>query len=130
MRTYIALIAHDAKKDAIVRLATQFKDVLSRHPLVGTGETGHRIENETGLTVKQMQPGPMGGDQQIGGMIASDEVLGVVFLRDPLTAQPHEPDVAPFLRLCDVHSVPVATNVTSARILLSALDEKPDLFNL
>ena len=63
MRTYIALIAHDAKKDAIVRLATQFKDVLSRHPLVGTGETGHRIENETGLTVKQMQPGPMGGDQ-------------------------------------------------------------------
>lgn len=63
-------------------------------------------------------------------MIASDEVLGVVFLRDPLTAQPHEPDVSAFLRLCDVHSVPVATNVTSARILLSALDEKPDLFNL
>ena len=86
MRTYIALIAHDAKKDAIVKLATQFKNVLSRYPLVGTGETGRRIENETGLTVKQMQPGPMGGDQQIGGMIASDEVLGVVFLRDPSCA--------------------------------------------
>ena len=112
MRTYIALIAHDAKKDAIVKLATQFKNVLSRYPLVGTGETGRRIENETGLTVKQMQPGPMGGDQQIGGMIASDEVLGVVFLRDPLTAQPHEPDVSAFLRLCDVHSVPVATTVS------------------
>ena len=128
MRKYIALIAHDAKKDAIVALSTTFKAVLSRYPLVGTGETGLRIENETGLSVQKMQPGPMGCDQQIGGMIASDQVLAVVFLRDPLTAQPHEPDVSAFLRLCDVHAVPVATNVTSARILLTVLDTQPDLF--
>lgn len=128
MRKYIALIAHDAKKDAIVALSTTFKAVLSRYPLVGTGETGLRIENETGLSVQKMQPGPMGGDQQIGGMIASDQVLAVVFLRDPLTAQPHEPDVSAFLRLCDVHAVPVATNVTSARSLLTVLDTQPDLF--
>ena len=128
MRKYIALIAHDSKKDAIVALSTTFKAVLSRYPLVGTGETGLRIENETGLSVQKMQPGPMGGDQQIGGMIASDQVLAVVFLRDPLTAQPHEPDVSAFLRLCDVHAVPVATNVTSARILLTVLDTQPDLF--
>lgn len=76
-----------------------------------------------------MQPGPLGGDQQIGGMVASGDVIAVVFLRDPLTAQPHEPDVSAFLRLCDVHSVPLATNVTSARILLTALDNSTmDLF--
>ncbi|KMO86536.1 methylglyoxal synthase [Megasphaera cerevisiae DSM 20462] len=128
MNKYVALIAHDAKKDAMVQLSGQFKEVLSRFPLVGTGETGKRIEDETGLTVKQMQPGPLGGDQQIGGMIASDEILAVVFLRDPLTAQPHEPDVSAFLRLCDVHAVPVATNVTSARILLDSLQDHMELF--
>ncbi len=128
MNKYVALIAHDAKKDAMVQLSGQFKEVLSRFPLVGTGETGKRIEDETGLTVKQMQPGPLGGDQQIGGMIASDEILAVVFLRDPLTARPHEPDVSAFLRLCDVHAVPVATNVTSARILLDSLQDHMELF--
>lgn len=128
MNKYVALIAHDAKKDAMVQLSGQFKEVLSRFPLVGTGETGKRIEDETGLTVKQMQPGPLGGNQQIGGMIASDEILAVVFLRDPLTAQPHEPDVSAFLRLCDVHAVPVATNVTSARILLDSLQDHMELF--
>jgi methylglyoxal synthase len=112
----------------MVQLSGQFKEVLSRFPLVGTGETGKRIEDETGLTVKQMQPGPLGGDQQIGGMIASDEILAVVFLRDPLTARPHEPDVSAFLRLCDVHAVPVATNVTSARILLDSLQDHMELF--
>lgn len=129
MEKYIALIAHDAKKDAIVQLAKENAEILSHYPLVGTGTTGKRICDATGLSVKRMQSGPIGGDQQIGAMIASDEVLGVVFLRDPLTAQPHEPDVSAFLRLCDVHSVPVATNVTSARILLTALAQKPELFN-
>ena len=119
MRTYIALIAHDAKKDAIVKLATQFKNVLSRYPLVGTGETGRRIENETGLTVKQMQPGPMGGDQQIGARVAVGNVDYVIFLRDPLTSQPHEPDINALLRLCDVHDVPLATNRKSGHILLA-----------
>ena len=129
MEKYIALIAHDAKKDDIVRLAKEYSQVLSKYPLVGTGTTGKRICDVTGLSVKRMQSGPIGGDQQIGAMIASDLVLAVIFLRDPLTAQPHEPDVSAFLRLCDVHSVPVATNVTSARILLTALVDKPELFN-
>ncbi len=129
MEKYIALIAHDAKKKDIVALAGEFQSVLAQYPLVGTGTTGLRINEATGLPVKRMQSGPIGGDQQIGAMIASDEVAGVVFLRDPLTAQPHEPDVSAFLRLCDVHSVPVATNVTSARILLTALTDKPELFH-
>jgi methylglyoxal synthase len=129
MEKYIALIAHDAKKDAIVKLAKEYTTVLAKYPLVGTGTTGKRICDATGLQVKRMQSGPIGGDQQIGAMIATDEVLGVVFLRDPLTAQPHEPDVSAFLRLCDVHSVPVATNVTSARILLTALANTPELFD-
>ncbi|ERT62523.1 methylglyoxal synthase [Megasphaera vaginalis (ex Srinivasan et al. 2021)] len=129
MKKYIALIAHDAKKDAIVALADTFQALLRRYPLVGTGETGRRIHAATGLDVKQMQPGPMGGDQQIGGMIAAGEVLAVVFLRDPLTAQPHEPDVSAFLRLCDVHSIPVATNAVSARILLTALDGQMAVFS-
>lgn len=128
LEKYVALIAHDAKKQDMVNLACQFKHVLQKFPLVGTGETGKRIEEATGLSVKKMQPGPLGGDQQIGGMIASGEVIAVVFLRDPLTAQPHEPDVSAFLRLCDVHCIPLATNVTSARILLTSLDTSLDLF--
>ena len=126
----IALIAHDKKKSEMLEFVGHHKELLSKFHLIATRTTGTLINDTFGLGVETMLSGPMGGDQQIGGMIASDEVLGVVFLRDPLTAQPHEPDVSAFLRLCDVHSVPVATNVTSARILLSALDEKPDLFNL
>ncbi len=128
MEKYIAVIAHDAKKADMVELAFQYKDVLKKFPLVGTGETGKRIETATGLTVKRMQPGPLGGDQQIGGMIASDEVIAVIFLRDPMTAQPHEPDVSALLRLCDVHCIPLATNITSARILLTALGKDVALF--
>ena len=129
MEKYIALIAHDAKKEAIIKLVKEFSQVLSKYPLVGTGTTGKRICEATGLSVKCMQSGPIGGDQQIGAMVASDEILAVLFLRDPLTAQPHEPDVSAFLRLCDVHAVPVATNVTSARILLMVLVDRPDIFN-
>ena len=129
MEKYVALIAHDAKKDDMAALACRFKRVLSAFPLVGTGETGKRIEEAAGLAVQKMLPGPLGGDQQIGSMVASGDVAAVIFLRDPLTAQPHEPDVSALLRLCDVHSVPLATNVTSAQILLTALDKESDLFS-
>lgn len=129
MEKVLALIAHDAKKDAMVQLATKYSAVLEKFPLVGTGETGRRITEATGIPVKRMQPGPLGGDQQIGALIATDEVIAVIFLRDPLTAQPHEPDVSALLRLCDVHAIPLATNVTSAEILLTALQDDMSLFS-
>lgn len=128
MEKYIALIAHDAKKGTIIELAKEFKEVLSKYPLVGTGTTGLRISEQVGLMVRRMQSGPIGGDQQIGALVADDKILAVVFMRDPLTAQPHEPDVSALLRLCDVHGIPVATNAQSARILLTGLEKDTDLF--
>lgn len=119
----IALIAHDKKKDAITKLAVKYKDVLAEHELYATGTTGTLIMGETGLTINRMKSGPLGGDQQIGSMVADGQLDLVIFLRDPLTAQPHEPDVSALLRLCDVKSIPLATNVRSAEIMLSALKD-------
>ena len=117
----IALIAHDKKKNKMIELANKFKEVLGKHTLYATGTTGTLIMGETGLTINRMKSGPLGGDQQIGAMIAANEIDLVVFLRDPLTAQPHEPDVSALLRLCDVQSIPLATNVASGTVLLNAL---------
>lgn len=117
----IALIAHDKKKSDITQLAVKYKDVLSKHELYATGTTGTLIMGETGLNIKRMKSGPLGGDQQIGSMIADNALDLVIFLRDPLTAQPHEPDVSALLRLCDVFATPLATNVSSAEIMLKAL---------
>lgn len=119
----IALIAHDKKKDDMIKLAIRFKDLLARHDLVATGTTGTLVMGETGLHITRMKSGPLGGDQQIGSMIAEGNLDLVIFLRDPLTAQPHEPDVSALLRLCDVNSIPLATNVRSAEIILSALED-------
>lgn len=118
----IALIAHDKKKDEMVRFAVKYKDVLIKHDLFSTGTTGKRIFDVTGLPVKRFLSGPIGGDQQIGALVAEDVVDLVIFLRDPLTAQPHEPDVQALLRICDVHRVPLATNIISAELLLQAMD--------
>ena len=117
----IALIAHDKKKNNIIELAKKYKDVLAQHELYATGTTGTLIMGETGLVINRMKSGPLGGDQQIGSMIACSELDLVVFLRDPLTAQPHEPDVSALLRLCDVVNIPLATNIASAQIMLNAL---------
>lgn len=117
----IALIAHDKKKNDIIELAKQYKDVLDGHELYATGTTGTLIMGETGLSIHRMKSGPMGGDQQIGAMLADGELDLIIFLRDPLTAQPHEPDVSALLRLCDVQSIPLATNVNSAVIMLESL---------
>ena len=117
----IALIAHDKKKTAIIELAKAYKDVLAEHELYATGTTGTLIMGETALPIHRMKSGPLGGDQQIGAMLANGELDIVIFLRDPLTAQPHEPDVSALLRLCDVQKIPLATNSTSATILLEAL---------
>ena len=119
----IALIAHDKKKSDMIDLAVRFRDVLDGKELFATGTTGTRVMGETGLRITRMKSGPLGGDQQIGSMIAEGKMDMVIFLRDPLTAQPHEPDVSALLRLCDVQSIPLATNVRSAEIMLSALRE-------
>ncbi|KAB2333662.1 methylglyoxal synthase [Bacillus mesophilum] len=118
----IALIAHDKKKDDMMRFATAYKGSLSSHNLFATGTTGQRIMDETGLQVHRFQSGPLGGDQEIGAMIANNKMDMVLFFRDPLTAQPHEPDVTALLRLCDVYAVPLATNMGTAEMLIKGLD--------
>ena len=117
----IALIAHDKKKNDIIELAKSYKDVLAGHELYATGTTGTLIMGETGLQIHRMKSGPLGGDQQIGAMLADGNLDLVIFLRDPLTAQPHEPDVSALLRLCDVQKIPLSTNISSATVMLEAL---------
>lgn len=123
----IALIAHDKKKDDMIRLAIKYRDVLAKHELWATGTTGTLVMGETGLKITRMKSGPLGGDQQIGSMIADGLLDLILFLRDPLTAQPHEPDVSALLRLCDVQNIPLATNVKSAEIMLDRLNESGKL---
>ncbi|MBR5601122.1 MAG: methylglyoxal synthase [Clostridia bacterium] len=120
----IALIAHDKKKEDMINLAVKYRDVLAPHDLYATGTTGTMVMGETGLRITRMKSGPLGGDQQIGSMIAEGKLDLVVFLRDPLTAQPHEPDVSALLRLCDVQNIPLATNVHSAEIMLGHIGKK------
>ncbi len=119
----IALIAHDKKKNEMIELAIKYKEILKEHELYATGTTGTLVMGETGLSITRMKSGPLGGDQQIGSMIAVGQLDLVLFLRDPLTAQPHEPDVSALLRLCDVQNIPLATNYKSACIMLSRLQE-------
>ena len=124
----IGLIAHDKKKDEIIVLAKKHKDVLAKHQLFATGTTGTLIMGETGLPINRMKSGPLGGDQQIGSMVADNGLDLLIFLRDPLTAQPPEPDVSALLRLCDVHNIPLATNRKTAEILLTALSNDESVF--
>ena len=117
----IALIAHDKKKNEIIELAKKYKDVLGQYELYATGTTGTLIMGETGLKICRMKSGPLGGDQQIGAMLANGELDLIIVLRDPLTAQPHEPDVSALMRLGDVQRIPLATNASTATIMLEAL---------
>ncbi len=117
----IALIAHDKKKEEMVKLIKENKDFFSRHSLIATGTTGKMIKDKTGLPVECLMSRPLGGDQQIGSRIAAGEVDLVIFLRDPLTAQPHEPDISALIRICDVHDIPVATNLGTVKLVLQAL---------
>ena len=119
----IALIAHDKKKSEMINLAIKYREVLSKHDLWATGTTGTLVMGETGLKITRMKSGPLGGDQQIGSMIADGLLDLIIFLRDPLTAQPHEPDVSALLRLCDVQDIPLATNYKSAEIMLNCLKD-------
>jgi len=121
-RRRVALIAHDGKKTAMVALAHEFEPLLRQCELCATGTTGARLASEVGLTVERLLSGPQGGDLQIGARLATGGVDVVIFLRDPMTAQPHEPDINALVRACDVHDVPCATNVASARLVLRQID--------
>jgi methylglyoxal synthase len=117
----IALIAHDRKKDQMVALAREFAPFLARCRLMATGTTGGRLVAEAGLEVERLLSGPQGGDLQIGARLAEGRVDAVIFLRDPMTPQPHEPDINALVRACDVHDVVCATNLATARHVLRAL---------
>jgi methylglyoxal synthase len=117
----LALIAHDEKKSDLIEFAATHRDPLDRFELTATGTTGQRLIEETGLDVDRKQSGPLGGDMQIGAEIAEETCHGVIFLRDPLTAQPHEPDISALLRICDVHDIPLATNLASADSMLDGM---------
>jgi methylglyoxal synthase len=118
----IALIAHDRKKDEMVNFAIAFEHVLKHHRLYATGTTGTRIMESTSLSVHRFMSGPLGGDQQIGALVAENKMDLIIFLRDPLMAQPHEPDIIALLRLCDVQGIPVATNIATGELLIKALE--------
>jgi len=115
----IALVAHDEKKAEMIEFAKKHKEVLSQCHLTATGTTGKLVQQHTGLLVTALMSGPLGGDQQIGSLVATQVLDMIIFMRDPLTAQAHEPDISALLRVCDVHNVPLATNRRSAEILMT-----------
>jgi methylglyoxal synthase len=122
----LALVAHDSKKEDMVRLVKAHKENLAELDMVATRGTGQAIKARTGLPVTLVQSGPHGGDQQIGALVANGNVRAVIFLRDPLMAHPHEPDVSALLRVCDVHDVPLATNLASAEAILHLIFDRPE----
>jgi methylglyoxal synthase len=117
----IALIAHDRMKDTMLQIAGEFSSTLAQHQLIATGTTGKRLRTEVQLNVECLLSGPLGGDLQIGARLAEGHVDMVIFLRDPMTPQPHEPDINALVRACDVHDVPCASNPCAARIFLKSL---------
>ena len=121
MKMNIALVAHDEMKNTMVGFCIAYEEILKKYGIYATGTTGKRIMDETSLTINRLASGPLGGDQQIGSLIVQQEIDLVIFLRDPLTSQPHEPDINALLRLCDVYEIPLATNVSTAQLVLDAL---------
>jgi methylglyoxal synthase len=117
----IALIAHDRKKSSLIEFVRAHLDFFRTARLVATGSTGALVRQELGLEVECVAHGPEGGDLIIGGRVALGQVKAIIFFRDPLTAQPHEPDVSALLRVCDVHDVPLATNRATAEAVVAWL---------
>jgi methylglyoxal synthase len=120
MKKTIALIAHDHKKDDMVNWCQRHHKLLAHHDLVGTGTTARLVREKTGLDVFPYLSGPLGGDQQVGAAIATGKIDIVIFLADPLTAQPHDPDVKALLRMAEVYNVPMANNIASADLIIGA----------
>ncbi|MEE1144255.1 MAG: methylglyoxal synthase [Acutalibacteraceae bacterium] len=117
----IALIAHDAKKELMVQFCIAYCGILSRHNICATGTTGKLVANATGLNITRFLSGPQGGGEQIASRIGCNEIDMVLFFRDPLTAKPTEPKDMTILRLCDVHNIPVATNIATGEVLIHGL---------
>ncbi len=118
----IALLAHDNKKNLMENLCVAYRSILSIHTLYATGTTGKLVEDSTGLQINKYLAGHLGGEQQLGAQIAYNDIDLVIFLRDPLASKYYEPDINSVLRLCDVHNIPVASNLATAEALLLALD--------
>lgn len=117
----IAIIAHDNMKLSLVEFVKKHIDFFSKEFIVSTGTTGLRVQEATNLSIHRFLSGPLGGDQQIGAEIATDSMKAIFFFRDPLTAQPHEPDISALIRLADVHCIPIATNLATAELLIKSL---------
>lgn len=126
MSPRVALIAHDDEKPEMIEFVQRHEEILSAFDLVGTGTTGQRIIEETTLSVERKKSGPLGGDAQIAAEVAEDQMDAIVFLRDPLTAQPHEPDISALLRICDVHDIPLATTRSSAEYIVHGIARDAD----
>ena len=122
----IALIAHDAKKNLMENFTIAYRHILTKHTLYATGTTGRLIEEATNLTIYKYLAGHLGGVQQLGAQIAHNQIDMVIFLRDPISQKPHEPDLGGIERLCDAHNIPIATNLATAELLVKAL-ERGDL---
>ncbi len=122
----IALIAHDAKKELMVQFCIAYCGILSKHNLCASGTTGKIVSEATGLEITKFLSGPQGGAQQIAARIGYNEIDLLLFFRDPLNPKPHEPDDMNLMRLCDMHHIPVATNIATAEVLIRGL-ERGDL---
>ena len=119
----IGLIAHDAKKILMQNFCIAYKGILEKNEVYATGTTGRLIEEATGLTIHKYLAGHLGGENQLGSQIENNDIDLVIFLRDPLTAKPHEPDVNIVVQLCDRYNIPLATNLASAELLIKAFDK-------
>ena len=118
----IGLIAHDSKKTLMQNFCIAYRVILSKHELYATGTTGRLIEEVTNLSIHKYLAGPLGGKQQLGAQIAQNGIDALILLRDPQNPKPHEPDVNDVIRLCDMHNIPMATNLATAEIIILALD--------
>ena len=118
----IACIAHDKKKEMMIQFCIAYKGILNKHSLFATDNTGKVITENTGMNVYRFLSGKQGGDQQIGSRVSYNEIDLVLFFRDPITPELYEPDVAPLLKLCDMHNIPIATNLATAEVLIHGLE--------
>lgn len=118
----IALVAHDTKKELMVQFCIAYSHILGQHHLIATGTTGRLVAEAAGLPVQRFMPGGHGGDQQIVARIACNEVDMLLFFRDPISAKPSEPNEMNLLRICDVHNIPLATNIATAEVLIHGLE--------